>query len=99
MRGWLHRRRRAGQPDCREVARVLQSYLDGELDVDAARRITAHLELCRRCGLEAATYLEIRRCLERRAPSLPAASLERLRDFAGRISGGRADAGGASPPA
>lgn len=67
---------------------MLQSYLDAELDERAARRVGPHLERCRRCRLEAATYLEIRRCLERRARPLPEDSLERLRTFANRLAGG-----------
>ncbi|HSH22766.1 MAG TPA: zf-HC2 domain-containing protein [Acidimicrobiales bacterium] len=96
--GWLRRRKGGGLPDCREVGRVLQSYLDGELDESTARRIGAHLELCQRCGLEAATYLEIRRCLERRARTLPDDSLERLRTFATRLTRSGLDRRGRSSP-
>jgi len=45
---------------CRRVARVLQSYLDGEMDPPTAKAVTEHLEECRRCGLEASTYTAIR---------------------------------------
>lgn len=45
---------------CRRVARVLQSYLDGEVDPPTAQAVEEHLEECRRCGLEASTYLAIK---------------------------------------
>ena len=41
---------------CMQVMRVLQSYLDGQTDEMTARRVANHLEACRRCGLDAATY-------------------------------------------
>lgn len=45
---------------CLRVARVLQSYLDGEVDPPTATAVAEHLELCRRCGLEASTYTAIK---------------------------------------
>lgn len=45
---------------CYRVARVLQSYLDGEVDPPTATAVAEHLELCRRCGLEASTYTAIK---------------------------------------
>lgn len=85
--GWLRRRREAPL-DCREVARVLESYLDAELDDAMAARMAEHLEQCRRCGLEATTYLEIRRCLTGRTPALTDESVARLRGFADRLCAG-----------
>lgn len=41
---------------CRHVARVLQAYIDGELDPRRAPLVAAHLEECRRCGLDAETW-------------------------------------------
>lgn len=45
---------------CHRVARVLQSYLDGEADPPTATAVAEHHEACRRCGLEASTYNSIR---------------------------------------
>jgi anti-sigma factor RsiW len=67
---------------CFQVARLLQGYLDGELDEEAARRVRRHLKICRRCGLEAATYTEIKQALRRRGQPVPQVSLRRLRRFA-----------------
>ncbi len=66
--------------NCMQVARVLQSYLDGETDEVTARRIAAHLEDCRRCGLEASVYQEIHNALARRADP-DSAAVDRLRAF------------------
>jgi anti-sigma factor RsiW len=66
---------------CRQVARVLQSYLDDQLDEVAAARVARHLEDCRRCGLEAATYVELKAALARRAGPVPEETVQRLRRF------------------
>lgn len=74
---------------CRHVARVLQAYLDGEVDEVTARRVARHLEICQRCGLESATYTEIKRALSRQAEPLSAESVSRLQEFAARLKTGR----------
>lgn len=67
---------------CMEVARVLQAYLDGEVDERTTRRVRRHLELCRRCGLEASTYVEIKRAVADRQQPVPEDARDRLRRFA-----------------
>ena len=80
-------RRRPDRPmSCRQVGRLLQRYLDSDLDEVTARRITRHLEDCRRCGLEAAVYTEIKSTLAQRGAVLPAAILARLRDFGEQLA-------------
>ena len=49
--------------ECMRVRPLLQSFLDGELDGVRRRRVAAHLEACRRCGLEASTYESLKRRL------------------------------------
>ncbi len=71
--------------NCMQVGRRLQSHLDGEVDDLTARRIKLHLEDCRRCGLEVATYTEIKACLTRRGESIPDSALVRLRSFGQRL--------------
>jgi anti-sigma factor (TIGR02949 family) len=79
----LFRRDRSAPMDCREVGRLLQRYLDGELDEHRSRRLAGHLEDCRRCGLEATTYEQIKATLaQRRGRDVPRESLERLTEFA-----------------
>lgn len=74
---------------CRHVVRVLQAYLDGQVDDVTARRVARHLEICQRCGLESVTYTEIKRALSRKAEPLPVESVNRLREFAARLKTGR----------
>ncbi|MEC3975848.1 zf-HC2 domain-containing protein [Amycolatopsis sp. H20-H5] len=78
---WFRRSGHALRPlNCMQVARTLQSYLDGAVDDHIAARAALHLEDCRRCGLKAETYREIKAALGRREQ--PAAdAVERLRDF------------------
>lgn len=81
-------RRDPGPMDCHAVAKVLQQYLDGHLDDQRSFRLEAHLEECRRCGLEVQTYERIKASLaDRRAP-LPADSVARLREFGERLARG-----------
>ena len=86
MRRMLERLRRRR---CRQVALVLQAYLDGEVDADTAHRVHDHLEECRRCGLEATTYRAIKDAIPMAAtdngrPASPVDrdALDRLRSFA-----------------
>ncbi|MGH9182535.1 MAG: zf-HC2 domain-containing protein [Acidimicrobiales bacterium] len=83
----------SGRLGCREVGRMLQFYLDGEIDELAARRIAQHLDDCRRCGLEAVTYTEVKRALRRRGDLVDDGSVERLRTFAARLARGEVEAG------
>ncbi|KUL35437.1 hypothetical protein ADL12_19780 [Streptomyces regalis] len=65
---------------CAEAVRVLQAYLDGETDEVTARRVVAHLDDCRDCGMEADLYREIKKSLARRERP-DARAVERLRGF------------------
>ncbi len=81
---WITRvfgRRRTEQLDCHAVGELLQQYLDHEIDEHRARLIASHLEACRRCGLEAETYEQIKRTLAVHRSDVPEASVERLRAF------------------
>ncbi|MFN0090534.1 MAG: anti-sigma factor family protein [Acidimicrobiales bacterium] len=77
------RRWRSGPMSCKTVGRLLQAYLDGELDATRGEALAAHLEECRRCGLEAATYEQIKGALAARG-RLPDddAAVRRLQEFA-----------------
>ena len=79
IRGRTHRDDMAS---CREVARVLQSYLDGNVDEITMRRVERHLEACRRCGLEAHVYEDLKAALARRSARVDRFAIERLRGFA-----------------
>lgn len=66
---------------CMEVGRALQSYLDGNVDDVTARRVARHLEMCRRCGLEAQTYTAINEALARGGRDVDPAAVARLQAF------------------
>jgi anti-sigma factor RsiW len=76
---------------CPEVARLLQRHLDEELEEHLAVRVEAHLEDCRRCGLEAATYEQIKQAVRRQGQPVPRESVERLRAFADALLEQRED--------
>jgi predicted anti-sigma-YlaC factor YlaD len=71
---------------CRQVGKILQSFLDSELDEMTTDKVAEHLEDCRRCGMAADVYLEIKASLGRDAPVVPEESLNRLEDFARRLT-------------
>jgi len=48
------------QVRCHSAARELQAYLDGEADAGSSRMVAAHLEECRRCGLEGSAFAAIK---------------------------------------
>ncbi len=73
---------------CREVGKVLQSYLDEQIDTERAAQIEVHLEECRRCGLDAETYERIKATLAAQRPVIPAESIDRLRVFGERLASG-----------
>ena len=90
MRLFSLRRRRI--MSCAEVGKLLQSYLDCELDAEQLDKIAEHLEACRRCGLEAVAYTRLKASLAASGPVIdndPA--LVRLRLFADQLVTGQAD--------
>lgn len=77
---------------CMEVIRKLDAYLDGEIrDELTARRIAAHPEACRRCGLEAQTLIDLKAGLRRLAPRVDPATVDRLRRCARGLEREHAD--------
>ncbi|MDA3038344.1 MAG: zf-HC2 domain-containing protein [Actinomycetota bacterium] len=51
---------------CDAVMAVLQSYLDGETDVDTARKVARHLDRCADCSIESEVYTSIQHHLANR---------------------------------
>lgn len=89
----------AGPVDCQHVGKWLQSYLDGELDDVRSSAVSRHLEDCRRCGMEATAYRELKASLQRGAPPIAEAeSMARLRRFAEQLAAGEIDAHGEVDP-
>lgn len=72
---------------CHNVGKLLQGYLDGEIDSSARRHVERHLETCLKCGLDVQTYARVKRALahdERSGPETTddAVALQRLRRLA-----------------
>ncbi|MEL6982250.1 MAG: zf-HC2 domain-containing protein [Actinomycetota bacterium] len=53
-------------PSCDEIMEVLQAYLDGEVDVETARKVAGHLEDCAACSHESDVYDRIKTTLSSR---------------------------------
>ena len=71
---------------CSEVGRLLQRFLDGELDDPVtAGAIAAHLDVCEPCGLEADAYRRIKAALQAHRADPGDGSLARLHDFGRRL--------------
>jgi anti-sigma factor RsiW len=66
------------EPDCGQVAAVLQAYLDGELAAADTDAVAGHLEHCQRCNIEARTVAQVIDAIQRQRPDLDRASLDRL---------------------
>jgi len=75
-----------GGARCVEVGRVLQRYLDGDLDESTRTRVAGHLAVCRRCGLDEQAYSEIKTALARHGDTIPTEPIDRLRAFADHIA-------------
>ena len=84
------RQRAPGPPSCRQVGRLLQSYLDGELPDARAVLVADHLDACLRCGLEASSYRWLKTRLTGLAPRTDACQLRRLHAFADPLADGAA---------
>ena len=80
--------RRAEAPlTCREVGMVLQGYLDGELHDADAPAVEAHLDACRRCGLELSSYQRIKAALAQPMPQdVDPEAIDRLRSFGASLT-------------
>ena len=89
----LRGRRAAKQLSCHEVAELVQQFLDGELDETRTPLVEAHLDACRRCGIEASIYRDVITALAHRTDPSPE-SVRRLHEFGERVAHG--DAAGAS---
>ncbi len=77
---------------CMRTRRILQNYCDGELDDASTNRVAAHIEECRRCGLEVSVYKDIKRSLQTKSKQVNPDALERLRVLAEQLAnGGKTD--------
>lgn len=84
-------RRRRDELRCEEVARVLQSHVDGELDAATAEKVSTHLDACLRCGMAASTYRDLKARLARLSEPVEVDAVERLRAFVDDLTAHEAD--------
>ncbi len=70
-----------GRPTCEEIMEVLQSYLDGEIDADTARKVAGHLDVCTECDRESQVYETIKASLASRRHEIDPQVLAALRQF------------------
>lgn len=77
--------RKKGGVTCLQVARFLQRYLDDQLDEGAAAMVAAHLDECRRCGLDAESYREVKVAVASRSRPPTPEQLERLTSFVAEL--------------
>jgi len=76
---------------CHQVGEVLQTYLDDELGERSVRKVAAHLEDCRRCGLEREVYDALKTSLRRGPEDVADGPVARLREFGERLARGELD--------
>jgi anti-sigma factor RsiW len=81
------RLRRGASLDCREVAALMQAYLDGELPQDQTDLVAQHLASCRACGIEEETFRAVKHALAAQRPDLDVEALARLDASIERIVG------------
>jgi anti-sigma factor RsiW len=67
--------------ECRRIKPLLQTYLDGQIREEEAVRVSTHLDACRRCGLAAETYRQIKAGLSRLAEEPDPETMQRLERF------------------
>ncbi len=80
------RSRRELNMSCLRVIRVLQAYLDGEVDESTARLVSVHLADCGRCGMRADTYRAIKAAMARRGPGWDDDTCQRFERFARQVA-------------
>ena len=73
---------------CTEVFEALQSYLDGEVDADEARRIAVHLDRCTPCEHESHVFGRIKHSLSTRRREVDPAVLDALTSYSRRLAQG-----------
>lgn len=78
-------------PSCDEVMEQLQSYLDGEVDTETARKVASHLDKCTDCNTESAVYKNIKASLASSAEPVDPQVLASLRAFSDRLVAGEVD--------
>ncbi len=82
----LLRRRNHGTLGCRDVQRLMQRFVDGELPASQTDLVAEHLRDCERCGLSAEEFSAVKSALRRLRPDLDVDALARLHAYADELT-------------
>ncbi len=74
-------RSRASEYDCAQTGRLLQRYLDDQLNETLRKKVSAHLMMCADCGLEKETFELLKAALANHRVVLHPDAVARLRAF------------------
>jgi hypothetical protein len=74
------------EPDCGQVAAVLQAYLDGELGPSDAEAVAHHLAHHERCAIDAEVVRRVIGAIRRQRPDLDADRIERLTGYVDQLT-------------
>ena len=78
-------------PSCEEIMEVLQSYLDGETDVETAKKVAGHLAECTKCDRESQVYQKIKDSLANRRKPVDPEIMGALHRFGDELIGKTTD--------
>jgi anti-sigma factor (TIGR02949 family) len=74
-----------GAVSCSDVLKVIQAYIDGEIDASTARKVASHLDTCHPCKEEEVIYERIKSSLHRRRHEVDMDVLEQLMSYGERL--------------
>lgn len=77
---------RAKSYDCKQVGKLLQEYLDDQLNEAVRAKMQTHLMMCADCGLEYTTFLQLKHALADRRNALPEDAIRRLQQFSTKLA-------------
>lgn len=83
---------RSDRLGCHQVRRILQAFLDGEVEPLRAELVAAHLESCSRCQVEAEMLSRVIGSLRQLRPDLDLAAYTRLVEVTEQLTGHQRDA-------
>lgn len=78
----------SGAVDCRQVGRLLQAFLDGEVHDARAVAVADHLDACVDCGMEADAYRWLKAAVGGLARAHDPRQVQRLQTFADALASG-----------
>ncbi len=71
---------------CKKMMKVIQSYLDGEVDEKVARKVAKHLNACVDCDEESTVFKNIKKSLANKPEHISPEILSSLTEFTKNIA-------------